>query len=270
MAVQWSSKTAGQAIILRQSATAWCLHNSEHEVDLPIGIYNTMAGKFISERRMEMISNNLANSLTPGYKASRPTINIVEDPSSPAPTNVNVFESYVYFSNAPLVKTDNALDVAIEGDGFFVVSMKDGNMYTRNGKFTLDQDKRLVTLDGSAVLGQNGEITIDARQGGDVRVENDGSIFVDRILVDRLKVVDFTDKKVLRNYGESKFVNTDPTAVETTPESFAVKQGFYEASNVNVMNEMIHMMSTVRAYETYMKVDQSFSDMLEKLVNIGR
>ena len=240
------------------------------------GIYNTLAGKFISERRMEMISNNLANALTPGYKASRPLINIVEDPMNPnspdqlTPTYVNVFESYVHFTNASLVETKNAFDVAMEGDGFFVVSAKDGNMYTRNGKFTLDRDNRLITLDGSPVLGQNGEITIDARQGGDVRIETDGSIFVDKILVDRLKVVDFADKTGLRNYGESKFINTNATTPEITPDNFTVRQGFYETSNVNVMHEMVDMMSTLRAYETYMKVDQSFSDMLEKLVNIGR
>ena len=240
------------------------------------GIYSTMSGKLISGKRMEMISNNLANALTPGYKASRPLVNMVEDNSSPSspdrltPTYMNLLESYINFSSAPLVETKNALDVAIEGDGFLVVSTKEGNMYTRNGKFTLDQDKRLVTLDGSLVLGQNGEITIDARQGGDVKIENDGSIFVDKILVDRLKIADFTDKKALRNYGESKFVNTNPAAIETTPDNFAVKQGFYEVSNVNVMSEMVDMMSTVRAYETYTKVDQAFGDMLEKLVNMGR
>jgi len=240
------------------------------------GIYDTMSGKFVSERRLEMISNNLANALTPGFKASRPVVNVVEDNTSPTspdslgPTYISVIDSYIHFSAAPLVETKNNLDVAIEGDGFFVVSTKDGNMYTRNGKFTLDQDKRLVTLDGSPVLGQNGEITIDARQGGDVKIENDGSIFVDRVVVDRLKVVDFADKKPLINYGESKFVNTNPANQETTPESFTVRQGFYEASNVNIMNEMVDLMSTVRAYETYSKVDQFFGDALEKLVNIGR
>jgi len=203
-------------------------------------------------------------------------VNMVEDNSTPSspdqltPTYMYIIESYIHFSNAPLVETKNALDVAIEGDGFFVVSTKEGNMYTRNGKFTLDQDKRLVTLDGAPVLGQNGEITIDGRQGGDVKIENDGSIFVDRILVDRLKIADFADKKGLLNYGESKFINTNPAAPEITPENFTVKQGFYEASNVNVMSEMVDMMSTVRAYEAYMKVDQSFGDMLQKLVNMGR
>jgi flagellar basal-body rod protein FlgF len=240
------------------------------------GIFSTMSGKFVTEKRMEMISNNLANALTSGYKASRPTVNVVEDNSSPRSadqltgTYVNVLESYINFSDAPLVETKNALDVGIDGNGFFVVSTKDGNMYTRNGKFTLDQEKRLTTLDGSPVLGQNGEITIDARQGGDIKIENDGSIFVDKILVDRLKIADFADKKGLLNYGESKFVNTNPANLEITPDNFTVKQGFYEASNVNVMSEMVDMMSTLRAYETYTKVDQFFGDMLEKLVNMGR
>jgi flagellar basal-body rod protein FlgF len=248
----------------------------DREVGMLKGIYSTMCGKFVSERRMEMISNNLANALTPGYKASKLLVNMVEDNSSPSspdrmmPTYMNQIESYIHFAEAPLVETKNTLDVALEGNGFFVVSTKEGNMYTRNGKFTLDEDKKLVTLDGSPVLGQNGEITIDARQGGDVKIENDGSIFVDRVLVDRLKVVEFADKKTLRNHGESKFINTDPAAVETTSENVSVKQGFYEASNVNVMNEMVEMMSTVRAYETYTKVDQAFGDMMEKLVNMGR
>jgi flagellar basal-body rod protein FlgF len=240
------------------------------------GIYSTMSGKAVSERRMEMISNNLANALTPGYKTSKPIVNMVEDtstPSSPdqsAPTYMYTMESYIHFSNAPLVETKSALDVAIEGDGFFVVSTKEGNMYTRNGKFTLDQEKRLVTLEGTPVLGQNGEITIDGRQGGDVRIENDGSIFVDRILVDRLKIADFTDKTGLRNYGENKFVNTNSAAPEITPDNFTVRQGFYEASNVNVMSEMVDMISTLRAYEAYTKVDQFFGDILEKLINMGR
>jgi flagellar basal-body rod protein FlgF len=240
------------------------------------GIYSTMSGKFVAEKRMELISNNLANALTPGYKASRPKVTRAEDDSLPrspdqlTPTYMYIIESYIHFSGAPLVETKNPLDVAIEGDGFFVISTKEGNMYTRNGNFTLDQEKRLVTLDGSPVLGQNGEITIDARQGGDVKIENDGSIFVDKVLVDRLKIADFTDKKGLLNYGQSRFVNTNPAAPEITPENFSVKQGSYEASNVNVMSEMVDMMSTVRAYEAYTKVDQFFGDMLQKLVNMGR
>jgi flagellar basal-body rod protein FlgG len=96
-----------------------------------------------------------------------------------------------------LLETGNNLDFAIEGEGFFVVSTKDGPMYTRNGKFTINQEKKLVTAEGFPVLGKGGEINID---GKEINVENDGSVFVDKSFVDVIKVVDFEDKKYLRNY----------------------------------------------------------------------
>ena len=240
------------------------------------GIFNTMSGKYITERRMEIVANNIANASTPGYKTTRPMVNVVKDESvssnngQSVDTYINILDSYIHFSDAPLVESRNTLDLGIEGDGFFVVSTKDGNMYTRNGQFTLDKDKKLVTLSGNPVMGQGGEITLDGKQGGDIRIEGDGSIFVDKILVDKLKIVDFKDKKDLQNFGSSLYINMNKDNVENTPDKFSVRQGFYEASNVDVMKEMIEMMSTLRAYESYSKVDQFFSDMMDKLINIGR
>jgi flagellar basal-body rod protein FlgG len=237
------------------------------------GIFSTLSGKFLTERRMEMISNNIANSITPGFKTSRPVFNVEKSSDSPARsseiqnTQINVLDSYIHFSDAPLVESGSKLDLGIEGDGFFVISTKNENMYTRNGQFTIDKEKKLVTLDGMPVLGQSGEISLE---GADIRIESDGSIYVDKRLVDKIKVVDFKDKKDLRNYGSSLFVNMNKNNLEETSEKYAVKQGFYESSNVNVMQEMIEMMSTLRAYESYAKVDQFFGDMMSKLINIGR
>jgi flagellar basal-body rod protein FlgG len=249
------------------------LHQNDHEEDMVKGIFNTLSGKFLTERRMDMISNNISNALTPGFKAMRPVFNIEKSESTlgninePQSTSNSVLDSYIHFSEAPLVESGNKLDLGVEGDGFFVVSTKDGPMYTRNGQFSITKEKKLVTRDGSPVLGQSGEITIE---GTDIRVEGDGSIFVDKAFVDKLKIVDFKEKKDLRNYGNSMFINTNEDNPESTPETYTVKQGFYESSNVNVMQEMIDMMSTLRAYESYTKVDQFFGDMMSKLINIGR
>jgi flagellar basal-body rod protein FlgF len=237
------------------------------------GIFSTLTGKFLTERRMEIISNNIANASTPGYKTMRPVFNVEKNESNSGistelqNTQINVLDSYIHFSEAPLVESGNKLDIGIEGNGFFVVSAKDGRMYTRNGQFAINEDKKLVTLDGTPVLGQSGEITIN---GTDIRIEGDGSIFVDKAFVDKLKIADFKDKKDLRNYGNSIFVNVNKDNIETASETFTVKQGFYEASNVDVMKEMIEMMSTLRAYESYSKVDQFFNDMMSKLINVGR
>jgi len=95
----------------------------------------------------------------------------------------------------------------------------------------------------------------------------DGSIFVDGAMVDKLKIVDFTDKKSLKSFGSSLFVNDDPENTETTAEGFSIKQGYYEASNVDTVKEMVDMISAMRAYEAYTKADQAVDDSLGKLID---
>jgi flagellar basal-body rod protein FlgF len=237
------------------------------------GIFSTLAGKFANEKRLDIISNNLANAATAGYKASRPVFNVVTvenesaEPNKPQSTYVNIYDSYIHFSDAPLVETGGSFDLAMEGEGFFAVNTPEGTRYTRNGQFTLNNEKRLVTMDGNPVLGQGGEITIDGKQ---VSIEKDGSIFVDKSFVDVIRVVDFSKRSDLRSAGRSLFINTNAGNEETTPQNYSVRQGFYEASNVNVVREMVDMISSVRAYETYTKVDQMFDDMLAKLNDMGR
>lgn len=236
-------------------------------------LFITLGGKYVIERKMEAISNNLANASTAGYKLSRPVFKMVttdtqstNDTTLPH-TAINDLDNHIYFSEAPMIETGNRLDVAIQGKGFFVVSGKDGNVYTRNGQFTLDQDKKLVTMDGSAVMGQNGEITLD---GKEINIGEDGNIYVDGKQTAQLKIVDFADKTKLRNLGRSSFVNIDPAAAEVTPDRVTLKQGYYETSNVNVVAEMVDMMSAVRAYESYAKVDQAMHDIMSKLLDVTK
>ena len=234
------------------------------------GIFSNFSGKFVNGRRLEIISNNIANVSTPGFKVSRPVFNAFtgEDESGHEMlqnTYVSMYDSYVNFAAAPLLETGNNLDFAIEGEGFFVVSTKDGPMYTRNGKFTINQEKKLVTAEGFPVLGKGGEINID---GKEINVENDGSVFVDKSFVDVIKIVDFEDKKYIRNYGKNLFINTKEGSAEIIPENSTIRQGYHEASNVDIMREMIEMIQTVRAYEAYSKIDQSLDDILGKLINV--
>ncbi|HOJ42754.1 MAG TPA: flagellar basal-body rod protein FlgF [Syntrophorhabdaceae bacterium] len=238
------------------------------------GIYRTVTGKAVIEKRMEMVANNIANCLTAGYKASRPVFKLIDDVHGSEPDrtvaqrgSAYTLGSFISFTEGVLVETGNNLDVGIQGDGFFVVTVNGKNMYTRNGQFTLNNEKKLVTMDGNPVMGEAGEITID---GSDIKIESDGTIYVDKKFVDRLRVVNFEDTSNLKNYGRSLFINSNERANEITPENYVVKQGFYESSNVDVIKEMVEMMSALRAYESYTKVDQFFSDMMNKLINLGR
>jgi len=240
------------------------------------GIYRALTGKAVTERRMEMVANNIANALTAGYKASRPIFKIIDDQrgfqadktvQQVGSGSIYDLSSYTNFAEAAMVESGNNLDVGIEGDGFFVVVLDGKNMYTRNGQFTLNQEKKLITMDGNPVMGEGGDITID---GSDVKIELDGTIYVDKKYANKIRIVTFDDKTSLRNYGRSLFVNTDKRAEEKIPEQYTLKQGFYEASNVDIIKEMIEMMSALRAYESYTKVDQFFSEMMSKLINLGR
>jgi flagellar basal-body rod protein FlgF len=236
------------------------------------GIFSTLSGKYANSRRFEIINNNIANVSTPGYKASRPVFEVITgesttDASQMENTYVNIPDTYVSFAAAPIVESGKNIDFAIEGDGFFVISTKDGDRYTRNGKFAIDQEKRLVTADGDPVMGRGGFVTVD---GQDIFVEADGSVYVDKAFIDVLRVVDFKDRSSIRNYGRNLFVNSDPANPEIEPENYTIRQGFYEASNVDIMREMIDMIQTVRAYEAYSKVDQYFNDILGKLIEVGK
>ncbi len=178
--------------------------------------------------------------------------------------------SYTRFSDAALVNTGNPLDLGLEGDGFFAVTTQGGTMYTRNGQFMLDASGRLVTHDGNAVQSQGGgDITVPAG-GKDVRIGGDGSVYVDKLFVDRLKVADFKNRQALKNAGANLFVNTDSKDQEMPAEHFVLHQGAYETSNVDVMKSMVQMITVLRAYESYAKVDQSTSDMLGKLIDLGK
>lgn len=235
------------------------------------GVYTVVSGAVAQEIRLASIANNLANAQTPGYKASKPIFeailsNAVTDTDTPN-TYVAVYDAHIDFSNAPLIQSGSKLDVAIEGDGFFIVDTPNGPMYTRNGQFALDSEKRLVTMAGDPVMGDSGPITLD---GNEIIIENDGSVFVDGRAAGKITVTDFQNKSDLKPAGKGYFTNSEPTNGEIEASNYSVKQGAYEASNVEVMKEMIEIIATVRAYEAYTKLQQADTNMTAKLLDVGR
>lgn len=238
--------------------------------------YVTVAGKYVNEKRLDMIANNLANSLTAGFKASRPVFDVVtstEDGSGAQAllknAYVNLSDSYIDFSDASLVESGAVLDMAILGNGFFSVMTPEGMRYTRNGQFMLDKTGRLVTMAGEPVMGKGGEITINVTDGKAISIENDGSIYLGKDLVDIVKVTEFKNISDLKPVSKSNFINTgnDPGDV---PKVYSVKQGAYEASNVNVVLEMVDLIHTMRAFECYTKIDQMFSDINQKVTDLAK
>lgn len=236
------------------------------------GIYTVVSGAVAEEKRLGFISNNLANALTTGYKASRPVFEAVLsssiiDTDQAESTFVGTYDSYINFADGSLIDSGNKLDLAFQGDGFFVVHTAQGDRYTRNGQFTLDANGKLVTQDGNTVAGEGGDIIINGKQ---ITVETDGSVSADRVPAGKLKTVRFATKASLRPVGNSLFENIDPANQELPTVNCTVKQGFHEASNVEVVKEMIDMIACTRAYEAYSKMQQAFGDMESKLQEVAR
>ncbi len=248
-------------------------------------IYIAAAGALASEKRMQLIANNLANVNTVGFKMDRGRYQMINPTDLPGKTAANPtdlaatrahlfwnnFSSYTDYSNGALKRTDNDFDLAIVGNGFFCVQGPDGEHYTRKGNFTLDADGVLVTHNGWPVLGNGGEITIDSQENPhrDARfvVDSQGNVAVDGQIIDQLRIVDFTELKSLTKAGDTRFKATGVPANEVADAR--ISQGFIETSNVDSVKMMTEMIEVLRGYESYQKIiqnaDDTYSQAIEKI-----
>lgn len=250
------------------------------------GLYTSGWSMLANNKKMDVITNNLANVSTNGYKRdvvvfeSFPNVltrrindtRIITNPSGKIgemQLGSDVGEVFTYYKQGQLVKSGNNLDLAFQGSdsAFFTVGVPDaeGNMkeyYTRDGGFVLNAEKQLVTKDGYPVMGQNGAITLS---GEDFSVTSDGTIYQGGQIVDRLMIKDFKDTATLRKYG-SNLLSVEGDGQEQNFTG-AIAQGFIEQSNVNIVKEMVDMITVTRSYEASQKLLQAQDGTLEKVVN---
>jgi len=220
--------------------------------------------------KQEVAANNLANINTTGYKRDgffqRALVEAGQSLSGsyhPEWRNTDPTEVVVDFSQGPLKQTEGALDVAIQGDGFFTIQTPDGERYTRNGNFTLDPDGLLTTQTGYPVLGEGGTIML---QGGDVKINEKGEVMVDGMLVDALDIRDFERPYQMTKVAGEFFLPKDGDQGEAS-ENMAVFQGFLEESNVQSIQEMTEMLIVYRNYESDQRAVQMQDETLRKAVN---
>jgi flagellar basal-body rod protein FlgG len=257
------------------------------------GIYVAAAGATKQQRKLDVISNNLANLNNTGYKRDQLVFETLLTPfkedlsleknretllpssmSNDAVAYVGVSDFVTNHSQGPLMKTDNALNVALEGDGFFTVQTDAGIRYTRKGDFKLDNNRQLRTQSGDAVLDEK-NLPINIPSGSMITIDNAGGVSVatgqGNVQVSKLKLVDFKDKSQLMKEGGGLYRMSDPKAIEATPTNTSVRQGFLEGSNVNSVEDMTNMVVTLRTFEAYQKVIQSIDRINNESVNnIGR
>jgi flagellar basal-body rod protein FlgG len=253
------------------------------------GLYTAYTGMVNEQKRLDIIANNLANSATIGYKEENVTnqsfdelLTIKVKDESEAYNNrpignmslgVKLGEVYTNFGQGSLRQTSNTYHMGLEGKGFFTLSVTDraGNestKYTRNGSFTMTKDGHIVDADGNHLMGEGGEIIIPADAANTV-VDEGGAIYADGVYVDTLQIADFEDYDYLIKSGDTMYQALEG-AIEI-PGSALVRQGFTEQSNVNVVSEMVEMITVTRAYEANQKVIQSVDKTLDLAANsVGR
>jgi flagellar basal-body rod protein FlgG len=238
------------------------------------------------EQRLAVLTNNLANATTVGFKADKAVFHVstqpmiigpVQLPGAPAPVVTSVDplmtrhtlqqpQSTVAteFTQGALRDTANPLDLALEGKGFFVVETPQGTVYTRQGSFSLNAEGMLVTQNGFPVQGEQGPIRI---RGSRVNVDQTGQVLVDGRVVERLKLVDLPQPSALEKMGDTLFRVVDPNApVQEAPEA-VVHQGAVELSNSQLVRLLGEVIQTSRAYEAYQRVIQAFDETASRAAN---
>lgn len=249
------------------------------------GLYTAWTGMANEQKRLDIISNNLANAATVGYKQDNVTTQSFDDVLTikikdaselyhertigKMSLGVKLGEVYTDFGQGSLRETSNTFDIALEGKGFFQVAVADKNgneqiFYTRDGSFTMTHEGNIVDMNGNKLIGEGGNISVPA-DASDIVIDTDGSVFADGVLVDKILITDFEDYNYLKKYGENMYSMVEGGT--QIPAAASVHQGFTEQSNVNVVSEMVDMIAITRAYEANQKVIQTVDSTLEQAVN---
>ena len=219
------------------------------------GMSGLVDGALIQQVRCDTISNNLANLSTKGFKRDALSFNEVL---------TQKMRSASDFSQGPIQYTGNAVDLALDGKGFFKVQTPKGLRYTRNGTFGLGKENTLVTQNGDPVLGDSGPIRVD---GTEISVGTDGQIQMNGVSAGRISVVHFKDPGRLLKEGANYYVDPGEAQELPWPEATRVQQGYLEESNVDMTEEMIRMVEAFRAFESIQKGIQSVDEATGKLIN---
>jgi len=242
------------------------------------------------QTRMSVISNNLANVNTTGFKRDRanfedmlyqnlrqPGAQVGADAQAPTGlmlgTGVRIVATEKNHTQGSLVNTKNALDLAVQGEGFFQIAQADGTVaYTRDGSFKLSSTGQLVTANGAALqpaitippnvasisIGQDGTVSVEAAGGGGAQV------------LGQIQLARFANPAGLQSMGQNLLKETTASGAPVVGQagqagSGQLMQGALEASNVNVVEEMVNMIETQRAYEINSKSIEAVDGMLKYL-----
>lgn len=219
---------------------------------------------------IDIVADNIANADTPGYK--REELRFSEYLQKLGTTEeLSGSDRRRDFSDGPLTRTGNSLDVAIRGEAFFSVETPEGVMYTRNGHFTIDQDGNLSTSTGLKVLGDDGGPIVFAPTDTEITIGSDGKVLAQGAEIGKLDLVSFADTKSLERAGNSLFIARGQQPEPAKDATIA--QGMIEDSNVRPVVEITRMMKVMRGFSAAQKMldeeDERIRQALQVLTQVS-
>lgn len=241
------------------------------------GLYRIGAGMSSKMVRMEILANNLANIDTLGFKRDRAfqeELDVAAVRPATDGSNDLLIHQVVDFSEGSLKQTNNQLDVAIQGRGFFVLDTPAGPRYTRNGHFQMGLEGTMISSGGYPVMGTNGKLQLPdvyRLTQGSVQISESGDVTVDKQTVGRLRIADFQDYSQLTKDDEALFAaSPEAGLVEGPGKLTGIRQGYVEESNVEGIEEMVSMIDLSRSFEAEQKALQAQDTTLGQANEIGR
>ena len=242
------------------------------------GQYTAGTGMMVQRRKMEVITNNIVNAETTGYKKEMLVtqsfedvmLERINDPAvlgarrmvGPFDFGVQSDQIYLDFETGNLEQTEIASNLAIAGNAFFVMQTPQGERYTRSGAFDVNREGYLVNPDGNFVLGNNGPLQVGFNG---FSVDEIGNVVIDNTQIDSLRMVTFDNLGDLRKQGDNLYYSVGAQGVAA--QNYVVKQGFVENSNVDIGREMVDMITVYRAYETNQRILNMTDETVGKAVN---
>ena len=232
---------------------------------------------------LDILSNNLANSNTGGFKLDREFYSLYQGEQTQAangqqPTTLPVIQKgWTDFQQGLITPTGNTLDLALSGKGFFAVDGTSGPMYTRNGAFKLSPAGVLTTVDGYPVRGvappDQPAKKITAVSQNPIQISSDGTVQQDGQTLGQIQVVDFADRGGLTKVGNSYYRASDPKITGKPATETTVEQGKIENSNVAPAESAVRLVDLMRQYEMLQKAVSIAADMnkqsIEQVARIG-
>lgn len=230
-------------------------------------LYVSLSGQIALQKRLETLASNIANMNTPGFRAEGVTFSTVLSKTGERPSAfVSTGNTYITRTQGAPMKTDNPLDVAIQGDAWMAIKTPDGVAYTRDGRMQMTANGDLQTMNGYPVLDAGNSGMLLDPNGGPPTISADGMITQSGRQVGAIGLFSIPNTAKLTRYDNSAvFSDQPPTAVLDFSRS-GVMQGFTESSNVNPVLEMTKLIEIQRAFDNLNNASQSSENSLQDAI----